>query len=44
MPVCYMQIITAWNKQWQNVPDGGSVFGYYTYLNKTQFAGLAVQK
>ena len=44
VPTCYTQILAAWNKQWQNVPDSGSVFGFYTYLNKTQFDRLAVQK
>jgi peptide/nickel transport system substrate-binding protein len=44
VPICYTQILAAWNKQWQNVPDAGSVFGFYTYLNKTQFDRLAVQK
>lgn len=44
VPICYTQILAAWNKQWQHVPDSGSVFGYYTYLNKTQFNRLAVQK
>ena len=44
LPICYTQIVTAWNKQWQNVPDAGAPFGFYTYLNKTQFDTLAVQK
>jgi len=44
MPICYTQMVTAWNKQWQNVPDAGAPFGFYTYLNKTQFNALAVQK
>ena len=44
VPICYTQIVTAWNKQWQNVPDAGAPFGFYSYLNKTQFNTLAVQK
>jgi len=44
VPICYTQIVTAWNKQWQGVPDAGAPFGFYTYLNKTQFNALAVQK
>ena len=44
VPICYMQMVTAWNKQWQGVPDAGAPFGFYTYLNKTQFNALAVQK
>ena len=43
-PICYTQIVTAWNKQWQGVPDAGTPFGFYSYLNKTQFNALAVQK
>ena len=43
MPVCYTQMVTSWNKKWQGVPDGGTPFGYYSYLNKTQFNALAVQ-
>ena len=42
-PLCYMQVVTSWNKKWQGVPDGDSPFGYYHYLNKTQFNSLAVQ-
>jgi len=43
LPICYTQLVTAWNEKWQNVPDAGTVFGFYTYLNKTQFNSLAVQ-
>jgi len=43
MPICYTQMVTAWNNKWQGVPDAGAPFGYYTYLNKTQFNALAVQ-
>jgi peptide/nickel transport system substrate-binding protein len=43
LPICYTQIVTAWNSKWQNVPDAGAVFGFYTYLNKTQFNNLAVK-
>jgi peptide/nickel transport system substrate-binding protein len=39
----YTQSVTAWNKKWQGVPQGDSPFGYYHYLNKTQFNSLAVQ-
>ncbi len=42
--ICYMQVVTAWNKKWQGVPAGGTPFGYYAYLNKTQFNSLAVQQ
>ncbi len=41
--ICYTELVLAWNKKWQGVPDGGSPFGYYHYLNKTQFNALAVQ-
>ena len=41
--LCYTEVVTAWDKKWQGVPDGGSPFGYYHYLNKTQFNTLAVQ-
>jgi peptide/nickel transport system substrate-binding protein len=44
MPICYIQQATSWNKQWQGVPDAGAPFGFYTYLNKTQFNALAVQQ
>ena len=44
VPICYIQQVTAWNKQWQGVPDAGAPFGFYTYLNKTQFNALAVQQ
>jgi peptide/nickel transport system substrate-binding protein len=43
-PISYVQIVTAWNNKWQGVPEGGSPFGYYHYLNKTQFNALAVQQ
>ena len=35
-------MVTSWNKKWQGVPDGGAPFGYYSYLNKTQFNTLEV--
>jgi len=41
--LCYSEVVTAWNKKWQGVPDGDSPFGYYHYLNKIQFNSLAVQ-
>jgi peptide/nickel transport system substrate-binding protein len=41
--LAYTQVVTAWNKKWQGVPQGDSPFGYYHYLNKTQFNSLAVQ-
>ena len=41
--LCYSEVVTAWNKKWQGVPGGDSPFGYYHYLNKTQFNALAVQ-
>jgi len=44
LPICYWQIVAAWNKKWQNVPDAGDVFGFYSYLRKTKFDTLAVQK
>jgi peptide/nickel transport system substrate-binding protein len=42
-PICYTEMATSWNKKWQGVPEGGGPFGYYSYLNKTQFNALAVQ-
>jgi peptide/nickel transport system substrate-binding protein len=42
-PICYTQMVTSWNNKWQGVPEGGTPFGYYSYLNKTQFNSLAVQ-
>jgi peptide/nickel transport system substrate-binding protein len=41
--LAYTQDVVAWDKKWQGVSEGGSVFGYYHYLNKTQLNGLAVQ-
>ena len=41
-PICYTQMVTSWNKKWQGVPEGGTPFGYYSYLNKTQFNALGV--
>ena len=42
MPICYQQMVTSWNKKWQGVPDAGTPFGFYAYLNKTQFNALGV--
>ena len=44
MPIAYDESVTAWNTQWQNVTSGGTAFGFYSYLNKTHFNALAVQK
>jgi peptide/nickel transport system substrate-binding protein len=41
--LCYTEVVTAWDRKWQGVPEGGSPFGYYHYLNKTQFNSLAVE-
>ena len=41
-PLCYIEMVTSWNSKWQGVPDGGAPFGYYSYLNKTQFNTLEV--
>lgn len=43
-PICYTQMVTSWNAKWQGVPDAGTPFGFYSYLNKTQFNALGVSQ
>jgi len=40
----YWQVIVAWDKRWQNVPDIASVFVTPTYLTKAAYVRLAVQQ
>jgi peptide/nickel transport system substrate-binding protein len=42
IPLVYWQMATAWNAKWQNVADIGSVFGFFSYVDKTQFTKLAL--
>lgn len=44
MPLVSWQMVTAWNKQWQNVADLGCVFGFFGYTDKTEFNRLALMK
>jgi peptide/nickel transport system substrate-binding protein len=40
----YWDVLTAWDKRWQNVPDIGCLFTTPSYLSKTAFVRLAVQE
>jgi peptide/nickel transport system substrate-binding protein len=40
----YWDVLTAWNKQWQNIPDIGCLFTTISYISKDAFVRVAVQE